>query len=237
MKIWGNIEVKELFEAVENCKKKNVALRDAFVLHANKYNRRPNSVRNYYYHEVDNLAADSLRCKKLGINISFHTKSHFTSFEKSEEEELFEKIEALVQKGFSVRSACKKLSGGDLGKMTRIQNKYQNMKRKLAKPDNIIPFKQTSLSDSDINSLFMGLLKLIKKTALEEAQAATKTSGEVLKKAFSEIARKEKEISTLKQELLKLKTSSNQKLAANKTNALKQKLQQNKQLETQKEKA
>ena len=59
MKIWKNVEVKDLFEAVEDCKKRGEPLKLAFVSHANKYSRKPNSVRNYYYKEVENLKIKS----------------------------------------------------------------------------------------------------------------------------------------------------------------------------------
>ena len=48
--IWSNQEVKELFNQVEQTKKSGRPLKDAFIAHAERYTRKPNSVRNYYYH-------------------------------------------------------------------------------------------------------------------------------------------------------------------------------------------
>ena len=48
--IWSNQEVKELFNQVEQTKKSGRPLKDAFSAHAERYTRKPNSVRNYYYH-------------------------------------------------------------------------------------------------------------------------------------------------------------------------------------------
>ena len=133
----------------------------------------------------------------------------------------------MVAQGQSVRSACLKLSDGDLCKMTRLQNKFQNMKRKLKQPDNIIPFKQTqkTLTDADINSLFLGLVKLIKKTAMDEAKQNVQPANELLRKAFLDLNKKDKEITDLKSEFEKLKTE-NQKLTIllekDKKNALQQ---------------
>ncbi len=204
MKVWNDKEVVDLFKGVEAAKSEQKALKEAFKKHATTYGRKQNSVRNYYYHEVDNLKGDAKRCKRLGINLSVHDKTHFKSFDKTAEEDLFEEIEKLMQEGLSVRSACLKLSKGDLTLMTRYQNKYQNMKRKL-KADNIIQFRQRILTDSDINSLFLGLVKLIKRNALEEERG----KGELLlKKAFDELGEKERQIEQLKTEFEKLKTEN-----------------------------
>ena len=141
MKIWNDGEVKALFENVENCKKNKVALVEAFAEHAKKFSRRPNSVRNYYYHEVDNLDADKVRAAKLRIDISKHKKAHFKNFDKVQEGDLFGEIDRLTSEGLSVRAACLKLSNGDLALMTRYQNKYQNMRRKLENNQNFVKTK------------------------------------------------------------------------------------------------
>ncbi len=202
MKIWENEEVKSLFFEVEQCKKQQKALKNAFIIHAKKFNRKPNSVRNYYYHEVDNLLNDKARTQTLGVNLQEHQKTHFDAFEKESEEELFEKIESLVKNGKSVRCACLSLSGGDLNLMTRYQNKYQNMKRKIQR-NNIIPFRKNThtLSDEDINSLFMGLVRLIKRSALEEVNS----KNPVLEKAFLDLNKKDRELCALKSEFEELK--------------------------------
>lgn len=214
MNIWNNDEVKNLFSEVENCKKENLALGVAFKKHAEKYGRKANSVRNYYYAEVENLKKDTKRCQKLKIDLSKHNKNHFILFEKHEEENLVSSIEGLVKNGQSVRSACKKLSGGDLTLMTRLQNKYQNLTKK--RPDNIITFKkQQILTESDINSLFMGLIKLVKKSAIDEftekMRLEKEASSFLLKRAFLDLGKKEKQIVELRTDFETLK-SENQKL-------------------------
>lgn len=56
--LWEEEEVKTLFQLVEDCKKNNISIKEAFLKHSQLYARKPNSVRNYYYHEVDNLNKD-----------------------------------------------------------------------------------------------------------------------------------------------------------------------------------
>lgn len=204
MKIWKDNEVKSLFCEVEKCKSERKSLKFAFEAHATKFGRKPNSVRNYYYHEVDNLAKDQARNERLGVELSQHAKMHFKNFDEESEKELVTKIDKLTNSGMSVRSACQKLSGGNLALMTRFQNKYQNIKRKNSK-DNIIPFRKTRvLTEADLNSLFVGLCKLIKKNAQEEGNV-------VLRQAFSELENKQKEIKDLKDQISQLR-SENQNL-------------------------
>lgn len=218
MKIWSDEEVKSLFNEVEKCKKEQNALRTAFYVHAKQFNRKPNSVRNYYYREVDNLLKDKKRANRLGLNLDVHDKTHFINFEKVQEEELFEEIEKRVAKGQSVRSACLDLSKGKLPLMTRYQNKYQNMKRKIENKNNIIPFKRNVISDEEINSLFMGLVRLIKRTAQEQA-----SPNALLNKTLSDLNKKEQELENLKQEFEKIKAQNRQllkKCEQSKTDAL-----------------
>lgn len=241
MKIWKDDEVKSLFDSVEDCKNAGKSLKIAFELHAKAYKRKPNSVRNYYYKEVDNLKEDNNRCKRLEINLEKHTKNHFTVFGQ-EESDLLHQIDNLTKQGYSVRFACQKLSGGDLALMTRLQNKYQNEKKK--QTGQVIQFRsrQKSLTENEINSLFLGLVKLIKKTAVEDVLEKTKLEKEssafLLKKAFVDLGKKDKQIAEL-QENFKLLKSENEKLIAkledagkSKNQALKAHLRQKRLAET-----
>ena len=212
MNIWNDDEVKSLFMEVENVKNSGLALREAFEKHAKKFKRKANSVRNYYYHEVDNLKKDRERANRLNIDLDKHTKNKLIPFTKEQEENFMKEIKALTESGMSVRSACFKLSGGDMTLMTRLQNKYQNLKTQNTLPNNIVKFRQKFLTDSDINSLFLGLVKLIKKNASESAEERVRNSANLLKEAYAELAKKDREIFFIKEDLKKLKLE-NEKLA------------------------
>ena len=83
--------------------------------------------------------------------------------------------------------------------------------------DNIIKFrKKSKISDSEINGLFLGLVKLIKKVALEDASNITglevqELNDELQKNSIS-LAQKDEEIEKLKKEInflrAQLKTKS-----------------------------
>lgn len=211
---WEDDEVKSLFSEVEVAKKHGKALRFAFLNHATKYSRKSDSVRNYYYHEVDELAIDRERCQRIGIDIDKHKKNEISFFTNLEEKRLIEKIDEMVKDGMSVRKACLNLSDGNIDTMIRYQNKYRNYKSKENSTkkvvNNIVEFRQQKvLSDNDINSLFMGLVRLVKKTAYEDARDKIKyennNANELLKKALIDISRRDRQIENLKEEYRKLK--------------------------------
>lgn len=214
MKIWNDKEVLHLFGKVEDCKKKSVSLRVAFEGHAKIYGRKANSVRNYYYQEVNNLQKDVERCKRLQIDLGKHNKMQFEKFDQEAEQNLLRQISLLTAKGLSVRAACERLSGGNLSVMTRIQNKYQSLKRKSIKADNVVLFrKQNFLREEEINSLFLGLVKLVKKSAIEEVEAKMREekigANLAIKKTIKTIAEKNELVCALKKEIVDLKDENN----------------------------
>jgi len=123
---WKEQEVKELFSTVEECKRKGQPISNAFSAHALKYSRRCNSVRNYYYAELASLYEDAARVKALNINLSNHTKQVFVEFDKEEAYALIKRVICNMAKGKSVRATCLELSGGNIEKMIRYQNKYRS---------------------------------------------------------------------------------------------------------------
>lgn len=208
MKIWSDEEVKSLFDEVERCKESATANKVAFESHAKKFGRKANSVRNYYYFDVENLSADKKRCERLGIDLQKHEKSHFKSFDDEKEKKMLLDVKTRVLAGRSVRRACEEVACGDLKLMTRLQNKYQNIKAKNLRKDNVIMFSQSRqrLSENDINSLFLGLVKLIKKVATEEREqefAKLENDFEKLRSENFKLEQKIKSLSFGRKERLK----------------------------------
>ena len=221
--IWKNEEVKDLFKIVEKIRNENKSLREAFILHAQRFGRKPNSVRNYYYHEIDNLKKDPVRLQKIGVDLAKHEKSEIKYFSAEEENFLMEKIDEEVKSGVSVRKACFKISGGDAVLMLRYQNKYRNFlaKEKPQKEDNnIIKFtkKKKGISDGELQALFMGLVRLVKKCAYDEMNEKMVLSSEKanneLRQTIVELQNKESELGRLKSEFLKIK-EENERLLEN----------------------
>lgn len=233
MKHWLDEEVVSLFRQVESVKSENKPAREAFEFHAKKYGRKTNSVRNYYYFELNSLKNDEKRAKNLKIDLNLHQKNHFQFFDDGEQQKMLQAIEELKRDGKSVRSACFSLSNGDLKKMTRLQNKYQNLKRKSDETTNIIKFekRQKTLTDADLNSLFLGLIKLVKKSAVDEffekANKEKETAEFLLKRAFADLNKKDALLAKLQKDLFELrKENEHLKIAfgKDKTSALKRHL-------------
>lgn len=234
---WQDCEVKKLFEFVENGKASGKKLSFLFTQYANQNNRKPNSVRNYYYAELLFLEENPNICKQLGINLAMHTKCEQKAFDESETKQIVREIIRLKSLGYSVRKACLKLSDGNLSQMVRMQNKYRTVLAKQPQvmeecknelrqkgflieeqqKDNVIkmPVRQTKLSDNDINSLFLGLVKLVKKQAIEDANIKLKNETEfannALRKSLVEIQTKDMELKKLR-ENFKLVCKQKQKL-------------------------
>lgn len=127
---WNDEEIKTLLKFVEENNKKNKPLLHTFKDYAKKSNRQALSVRNFYYSCLKMIKNDQNLQKKYEINLNFHNISTFNHFSKDEENNLKQQIESLKEKGVSVRNACIELSGGDMKKMLRIQNKYRNILEK-----------------------------------------------------------------------------------------------------------
>lgn len=193
---WKEEEIKQLFKIVEDSKKLNKSLLTAFSEYAKISGRKRNSVRNYYYQELSELQKNKARAIKLGINIKNHVVNESVLFTTSETKDIITKILKLNSEGFSIRKACLQLANNDIDLMVRYQNKYRsvlksnpklideisselNLKDFKTSPnlknshDNLIYFKKQEpkvISENDINSLFLGLIKLVKKSAAESVE-------------------------------------------------------------------
>lgn len=213
---WNNEEIKNLFNFVSNQTQKGQTRANAFSLFAKQSNRKPNSVRNYYYLELEFLKKNPKQAQELAININLHQKQEPNFFSNNEAQKCMQDINNLVSKGHSVRKACLILSDGNIEQMVRLQNKYRSLqkekqKENTPKPNNIIsmPQRAKGLTDQEINSLFMGLLKLIKASAKQESlndqNKKTEDANQQLRKALVAINEKEKELKKLREgfELLK----------------------------------
>lgn len=217
--IWKDSEVKALFGEVEKSVTRGKSLKNAFDAHAKRYKRASGSVRNYYYGEIERLKNDSERLERLNIDLSRHAKTSREYFSKEEENKFYQKVKCMVSSGMSVRKACLTLANDDGAKMLRYQNKFRALSRKKveAKPDNIIRFtkRQTSITDAEIQALFAGLVRLVKRSAQEEADARAKereerANGE-LRKMIVLLGEREREIERVKEDFASIK-KENEKL-------------------------
>ncbi len=243
---WKDEEIKKLFSVVESGKEKSKSLIECFSEFAKISGRKKNSIRNYYYHELNRLQSDTKRCKKLGINLKNHTIANFENFSS---EETFKLVKDILREkclGNSVRKSCYNLACGNLELMIRFQNKFRNVVKtnpnliekslnELKKEglqiktenvgvhENVIQFKkpENQINDRDINSLFLGLIKLVKKTAEENLQKTLvkdlEMSNSSLRKTLVKLSNAEEKILEFERENKKL---SNENLNLKNENAI-----------------
>lgn len=197
---WNKKEVNALFTGVEKCKAENKGLLLAFEQHAKKYGRKRDSVRNFYYAARSEFSTNPLYAAKYAVDMKAHALSEQRHFSSSDAITLFESIEQQRKKGLSVRKICLKLANNDIREMVRLQNKYRSTLAKkviLEKPapspaslkNNILTMPQRfKLGDSEINSLFMGLVKLVKKSAMEEAAAVNRERQKEVQQSLQELS-------------------------------------------------
>ena len=206
--VWKDEEVKALFDAVKQVKQQSKPIKEAFSEHAAKFSRQPNSVRNYYYNEVENLKKDKERLKRLDIDLHEHEKVERKHFSQQEKLEVIEKIKSMVQGGCSVRKACLELSGGDVATMLRYQNKYRSLQEQ--KPNNVLKFRgrPSSITDSDLQGLFMGLVRLVKKNAAEKMKKQMEKEREESRVLLAKLGQKERELNFLKEDAARLKSEN-----------------------------
>lgn len=218
---WNFKEIKALFTHIENTTQNGNTLTNAFESYAQISGRKPNSVRNYYYAELNFLENHEKERKKLEIDLSKHTKTNPNFFTENEAKNMSDEINSLVKKGYSVRKACLTLANGNIEKMVRLQNKYRTMAKQNAKPQqlpqNIIsmPQKTMRLTEAEINSLFLGLVKLIKSSVKQEfnlkVQKDTENANTLLRQTLVNLSNKEQQIERLKKNFEILK-AENKKL-------------------------
>ena len=221
---WKDSEVKELFTMIENNKKCGKSLLSVFSEYAAISGRKRNSVRNYYYQEIAALKNDSVRAQKLGINLDNHTVVTANLFSENEERECLKQILKYEKEGMSIRKACLTLAENNIDKMVRYQNKYRSVLKnnpellneirselKIEKKENlnnVVYFKKKqtkTISENDINSLFLGLIKLVKKSAAESVEkkilSDLEASNSSLRKALIQLSKTEQELKEVKTKL------------------------------------
>lgn len=145
------------------------------------------SVRNDYYKLVKGLKKEDY--VNLGLNFENHIINKNNHFTKMEMDKEIKKILYLYKQGNSLYGSCLKIANNDKSLAIRYQNKIRKMNLHKQNDDKIIYFKPNNANDSkkdanakilslpnqskglseqDINALFLGLVRLVKRTS--EAQ-------------------------------------------------------------------
>ncbi|MBO5103195.1 MAG: hypothetical protein J6C13_03815 [Clostridia bacterium] len=210
---WNIEEIKSLILAVKGNTNKN--LLKVFEEYAKNTNRNTFSVRNFYYRLIEetNVNKDVSNILEKNGLLKLLKTNHFS---ESETEKLLYAL--LKDEGISVRRACRKLAKNDEKLSIRMQNKYRNalktqpelvskiledlrsknIKTRNVSSNNILELpKQTTntISQQEIQALFMGLVRLVKKSAQEEFECQlvdeVKSVNNQLQNSLIDLRRKE----------------------------------------------
>ena len=229
---WSEREIKELLTHLKGatCSRKQV-----FKDYAGLTGRSPESVRNFYYMFMKQIKDN--QDNRFGALNRVNTGK---AFSKKETEALVSRVVCGLAAGKSVRKVCEELANNNLKETTRLQNKYRNTINKdpsiiaritlkpkaegedikhmsarinTGKVNNIItmPKQESSrLTDGEIKSLFLGLVRLVKRSAAEEVALELRRECEfansTLRNTLIDLRRKDRVLEELKEQNTKLTT-------------------------------
>ena len=234
---WDISEIKILMNLVS--KREEKSLVEVFENFAKQTNRKTFSVRNFYYKLLELANIDDKIAQVLNKNGIENAEIRTNHFSSTETENLL-RILLNNENNISVRRACMELAKGDDTLMMRYQNKYRNALKKQpelvsrildelkskqirvreVEPNNIMvmPLAKQLITEKEIQSLFGGLIRLVKKSAEQEISTQLKREAEfantALQNSLIDLRRKEILIKELQEQNLILKT----KLASLKEN-------------------
>ena len=222
---WGIAEIKKLMDMIAN--KGDASLLEVFDRHSRIFNRNSYSVRNFYYKLLKLYKTDGKVARLLDENGIKNSTTSF-HFNENNTEQLMKIL--LRNEGLSVRGACRKLARGDKKLMIRYQNKYRNTLkhnpqlveriltelraenvrvRNFKSNISIMPVKEEKITEKEIQSLFWGLVRLVKRNAEEEIESTLKREAEfantALQNSLIDLRRKEVLINELREQNKALK--------------------------------
>ena len=225
---WSIQNIKDLIAMAKG--RGESSLLDVFNKYALISGRKPYSVRNFYYklcELYENNAEIRQVLNKNGIKLNVDS-FHFTNAET--ERLMWAVLDNTDRK--SVRQKCLELANGDMKLMIRYQNKYRNTLKndaelvekviaslnsqdkstRLIKKNNIsvMPvLREKEVSNKDIEALFWGLVRLVKKSAEEDIDATLRREAEfantALQNSLIDLRRKEVLINELREQNVELK--------------------------------
>ena len=112
---WSENEANLLWETADEAQQQGLPLKSVFERIAIKTGRRPNSIRNYYYAQVQKRSGSEAR------------PARFVPFTEEEVVALMDEVLRARSKGHSVRSCLQRMADGDHSLMLRYQNKYRSI--------------------------------------------------------------------------------------------------------------
>ncbi len=217
-------KIKKMFLIINNEKLKNATLSQALNKVSNTFKIKKESAKNFYYKSLSYLNDNKEIAKNYNINLNNFKKETFKKFSENEKINLVNFVDQNLLKGISIRQSCLILANNDAKQMLRLQNKYRNIKRlslkqnnktEVGKNMNVINISKAKdklnkkISDNEINALFMGLIRIVKKAAIENANIELKTecdmANENFRQTIIDLNKKEAELKKVQEVNIQLK--------------------------------
>lgn len=211
-------KIKKMFTIIKKERSLNNSLNYALDKVSIALKLKRESAKNFYYKSLKFLEENKSLAKNNNIDFIEFRKNNFEKFNEEEKKNLVEFIDSNLTKGISIRQSCLELAGNDAKLMLRYQNKYRNIKKLKSKKEkgkmNVINISKAKdklskkVSDSEINALFMGLVRIVKRAAIESANTELKTECEIANQNFRQtiidLNKKEEELKKLHQKNFEL---------------------------------
>ncbi len=225
---WSIQNIKDLIAMAKG--RGESSLLDVFNKYALISGRKPYSVRNFYY-KLCELYENNAEIRQVLNNNGIKLNVDSFHFSNAETERLMRAVLDNTDRK-SVRQKCLELANGDMKLMIRYQNKYRNTLKndaelvekviaslnsqdkstRLIKKNNIsvMPvLREKEVSNKDIEALFWGLVRLVKKSAEEDIDATLRREAEfantALQNSLIDLRRKEVLINELREQNVELK--------------------------------
>lgn len=154
---WQKDEIDLLFEAVRTANEEGRSLREVFCSVGQQLQRKPNSIRNYYYARVRETPELAPR------------QTPFRAFHPDEVHELLRQVLMGRGGGESVRACVTRLAEGDRSRMLRYQNKYRSILKNrpemllsvaeelkqegLPCPENVVEYRQYGTGGNAVDNI------------------------------------------------------------------------------------
>lgn len=206
-------KIKKMFMIINQERSLNKSLNFALDKVSSELNLKKESAKNFYYKSLKFLEDNKTFAKENNIDFIIFKKNNFEKFDEAEKQNLVDFIDNNLLKGISIRQSCLELAGNDAKLMLRYQNKYRNIKKLNSKKGkekmNVINISKAKdklnkkVSDSEINALFMGLVRIVKKAAIDNANLELRTECEIANQNFRQtiidLNKKEEELKKMHQ--------------------------------------
>ncbi|MBE5776168.1 MAG: hypothetical protein E7326_01515 [Clostridiales bacterium] len=170
---WQEAETALLWQEIEKAAVTGETLRSVFDRMGEKLERKPNSVRNYYYMQLRSREGAAMR-----------RAAPFETFSREEINALLREVLTAQGRGESVRSCVMRLSRGDQKRMLRLQNKYRSVLSKRPEwvseiaeeltregipcmmpqaQQTLPPLRQPDVQDADAQALYRAVENLLRR--------------------------------------------------------------------------